>query len=48
MGEEGWELYPHLDHVIPLSKGGNDTPDNVRTTHAKCNMAKGDVVLEAV
>ena len=42
MKEDGWELYPHLDHVIPLSKGGDDTPDNVRTTHAKCNMAKLD------
>jgi hypothetical protein len=42
MKEEGWEMYPHLDHVVPLSKGGDDTPDNVRTTHAKCNMAKLD------
>jgi 5-methylcytosine-specific restriction endonuclease McrA len=42
MKEEGWEMYPHLDHVIPLSKGGDDTPANVRTTHAKCNMAKLD------
>jgi hypothetical protein len=48
MKEEGWEMYPHLDHVIPLSKGGDDTPDNVRTTHAKCNMAKLDTPVNAL
>jgi len=42
IGNPGWELYPHLDHVIPLSKGGSDKPDNVRTTHAICNMRKKD------
>jgi len=40
VGEPGWERYPHLDHVVPLSKGGPDTPDNVRTTHASCNISK--------
>jgi 5-methylcytosine-specific restriction endonuclease McrA len=48
MKEEGWEMYPHLDHVIPLSKGGDDTPDNVRTTHAKCNMAKLDTPVNSL
>jgi 5-methylcytosine-specific restriction endonuclease McrA len=48
MREDGWEMYPHLDHVIPLSKGGDDTPDNVRTTHAKCNMAKLDTPVNAL
>lgn len=40
----GWERYPHLDHVIPLSKGGSDTPDNVKTAHARCNIDKRDSV----
>ena len=46
VGEPGWEIYPHLDHVVPLSKGGPDTPDNVRTTHAACNMSKSDSLVE--
>jgi 5-methylcytosine-specific restriction endonuclease McrA len=45
VGEPGWEMYPHLDHVIPLSKGGPDTPANVRTAHARCNMDKGAKVV---
>jgi 5-methylcytosine-specific restriction endonuclease McrA len=27
--------------VIPLSKGGNDTIENVRPAHAICNLRKG-------
>ena len=45
VGQPGWERYPHLDHVIPLSKGGPDAPDNVRTSHASCNIAKGAAIL---
>jgi 5-methylcytosine-specific restriction endonuclease McrA len=41
VGQPGWELYPHIDHVIPLALGGHDTLDNVKITHAKCNMVKG-------
>ena len=31
-----------LDHVVPLSKGGNHTRSNVRLTHSICNAKKGD------
>lgn len=31
----------HLDHVIPISKGGPHTADNVRVTHSQCNLRKG-------
>lgn len=31
----------HLDHVVPLSKGGTHTYDNVRTSCAACNLRKG-------
>jgi 5-methylcytosine-specific restriction endonuclease McrA len=44
MGQPGWERYPHIDHVIPLSRGGSDTLDNVRTAHAECNLLKGHSV----
>ena len=39
-GLEGWELGLHIDHVIPLSAGGNDTISNVRPAHGKCNLSK--------
>lgn len=31
----------HLDHVIPLSKGGPHTKANVRVACASCNIRKG-------
>ena len=34
----------HLDHVIPLSKGGNDTISNVKPSHGRCNMSKKDSI----
>lgn len=41
VGQPGWELYPHIDHVVPLALGGPDLLSNVKITHAKCNMVKG-------
>jgi 5-methylcytosine-specific restriction endonuclease McrA len=40
--QEGWEYGLHLDHVTPISKGGQDCLDNVAPTHAICNLSKGD------
>ena len=37
--------YPTVDHVVPLSKGGAHTWDNVRIACGECNVAKGDSVL---
>jgi len=31
----------HLDHVIPLSKGGTHTYGNVQVSHPECNLSKG-------
>jgi len=38
--------YPHLksrsvDHVIPLSEGGDDTAINKRAAHLRCNLSRG-------
>ena len=33
--------YPSIDHVIPLSKGGTHSWDNVKLAHFSCNSAKG-------
>jgi 5-methylcytosine-specific restriction endonuclease McrA len=35
-------LYPTIDHIIPLSKGGSHTWDNVRLAHMSCNAGKCD------
>jgi hypothetical protein len=44
-GQEGWEWFPHLEHVIPVSKGGTDELDNIKLAHAKCNRDKGVKIL---
>ena len=31
-----------IDHIVPLSKGGEDTPENLQATHAKCNGRKNN------
>lgn len=34
----------HLDHVIPVSRGGSTSPENIQLTHAACNLRKGDKI----
>ena len=31
-----------LDHVVPLSKGGAHTKENIRIAHRECNSRKGN------
>ena len=40
VGVEGWEQGLHLDHVVALAKGGNDTLTNVKPSHGLCNIKK--------
>lgn len=35
----------HLDHVMPISKGGEHTADNLRVTCAPCNIRKGANII---
>ena len=35
-------LYPTIDHIIPLSKGGTHTWNNVQLAHMSCNAGKCD------
>ena len=37
--------YEHIDHVIPLSRGGSNWPANLRPSCAKCNLSKGGKLL---
>ena len=41
-----WELYPTIDHVVPLARGGADDADNVVTTSMVRNAAKANWTLE--
>lgn len=38
--------YVHLDHILPWSKGGESSRDNVALTHAACNKSKGAKILD--
>ena len=31
----------HLDHIVPLAKGGHHTYENVQVSHPACNLRKG-------
>jgi 5-methylcytosine-specific restriction endonuclease McrA len=35
-----------IDHIIPISKGGDDTPDNVASSHLSCNQSKHTKVID--
>lgn len=40
-GPDDW-MRVTLEHVIPLSRGGQHVWENVRPAHWRCNMEKGD------
>lgn len=42
-----WAPYPHpdsvsLDHVVPLSRGGEHSRANTRCSHLRCNLRRGN------
>jgi len=41
-GDSLADLYPSIDHIIPISKGGGHTWDNVQVAHRICNVNKSD------
>lgn len=36
---------PHCDHVVPLSRGGMSTLDNLTTACGRCNSSKRDRMI---
>lgn len=37
----------HVDHIVPLSRGGEHSYANVQAAHPACNIRKRDSLLEA-
>lgn len=44
--EQEPNLLLEIDHIIPLSKGGLTTEDNLQTLCWKCNRAKGSKIID--
>lgn len=36
----------HIDHIIPISKGGKDDPSNFAVVCSDCNTLKSDLTME--
>lgn len=36
----------HIDHILPLSRGGTDELDNLQILCRECNLDKSDLILE--
>lgn len=45
-GDNWWRAT--LDHVLPLSRGGTHTWDNVAAAHWICNMEKGNSLITPI
>lgn len=43
---DGWQRGLHLDHVIPLSQGGPDIVENVKPSHAVCNLSRSREIVD--
>lgn len=41
-----WELFPTLDHVVPIAHGGRDDEDNLVSTSMLRNSAKANSTIE--
>lgn len=40
--QKGQSVLFTKDHIVPVSKGGNDSIDNLRTMCCRCNQARGN------
>lgn len=47
-GSLGWELSFWVEHVVDISKGGEDNLENIRPSHAWCNLNKSKFLNKIV
>ena len=45
---DGREDYLTIDHIVPKSKGGKDSPTNAQPMCRRCNSQKGRKPMEAI
>ncbi len=43
-----WELFPTIDHLLPVARGGKDTEENWITTSMIRNSAKSNWAIEEI
>lgn len=43
-----WDLFPTIDHLIPIARGGKDNEDNWITTSMIRNSAKSNWIIEEI
>ncbi len=43
-----WDLWPTVDHVVPVARGGSDEEPNWVATSMARNAAKGNALLEDI
>ncbi len=41
----GRKVRLHIDHIVPLSQGGTNDPDNLRVLCSNCNQGRGNVQM---
>ena len=46
-GQQNWQVGFQVDHIIPISKNGPNTLDNVRPSHALCNIRRHSSLIGA-
>lgn len=42
------DMYPSIDRLIPISRGGFHTWGNIRLAHCKCNTTKSNDLIEGI
>lgn len=47
-GRKTPEAILEIDHIIPISKGGDDDLENLTTSCFECNRGKGDSLLDTI